>query len=236
MASIQQRNPFTEGGPVAVEIDASLPGLYKQTRFLAIRMMGEGERSEYHVLRIEGDPIVAQELIARYLQVQERVEELPFSSVAVIPQNYKFHYKGEVGAGGASAYVYQITPRKKREGLIHGQLWIDSTSGAAILQEGRFVKTPSTFTGPIVVVRDIQLQDGHPAVRTTHVTVETPHAGRGELTITELPIPVVEKEPDSGPLARQAGSANLFGLMTARGNDSSIAEHFDIRPRESASR
>jgi hypothetical protein len=37
IASIHERNPFTESGPVAVEIQASLPGLYKESRVLAIR-------------------------------------------------------------------------------------------------------------------------------------------------------------------------------------------------------
>jgi hypothetical protein len=199
LATIQERNPFTESGPVAVEIEASLPGLYKETRFLAIRMTGESERSEYHVLKIEGDSIVAQEVIARYLLMQEQVEELPVSSVAITPANYKFHYMGEVGAGGALAYVYQITPRKKRDGLIQGQLWIDAATGAAILQTGHFIKTPSPFVGKIEVVRDTQLQDGNPSVRTTHVTMETPRAGRGELTITEVPVSVAEEEPELQP-------------------------------------
>src|SRR6266478_2176786 len=66
IASVQERDPFTESGPVAVEIEASLPGLYKETRFVAIRETGESERSEYRVLNIEGDAIVAQEVIARY--------------------------------------------------------------------------------------------------------------------------------------------------------------------------
>ena len=196
LASLQERNPFTEAGPVAVAIEASLPGLYKQTNFLAIRLTGESEHSEYHVLQIEGDSIVAQEVIARYLEVQEQVEELPLSSVAITPANYKFHYKGQVGTGGALAYVYQIIPKKKRDGLIQGQLWIDSATGLAVLQEGRLVKTPPPFTGQIQLVRDTQLQDGSPAMRVTHVTIETPRAGRGELTITEMPLPVEDEKPE----------------------------------------
>ena len=83
--------------------------------------------------------------------------------------------------------MFQIMPKKKRDGLIRGQLWIDSVTGAAVLQAGRLVKTPSAFIGQIEVVRDTKLRDGYPCVRITHVAIETPRAGRGELTITESP-------------------------------------------------
>ncbi len=200
VASIQERNPFTESGPVLVEIDASLPGLYKQSRLLAVGQT-ESERREYKVLRIEGDATVTQEVIARYLALQEQLENLPLSSIAITPSNYKFHYLGEVGTGeNNSAYVYRIVPKKKREGLIQGQLWIDSATGAAVLQTGYFVKTPSAFSR-IDVVRDIQPQDGYCI---THVIIQTPWAGRGELTFTELPLAGAGQEqgPGSAPVAR----------------------------------
>src|SRR5579862_5975990 len=159
IAAIQERNPFTESGPVLVQIEASLPGLYKQSRLLAIGQTGESERSEYNVLEIEGDATVTQEVIARYLAMQDQLENLPLSAIAITPANYKFHYLGEVGTEGSkSAYVYKIVPKKKRDGLIQGQLWIDSVTGAAVLQTGYFVKTPSAFVGRIEVVRDIQVQ------------------------------------------------------------------------------
>jgi hypothetical protein len=202
IASIQERNPFTESGPVLVGIDASLPGLHKQSRLLAIWQTSESERREYDVLDIEGDATVTQEVISRYLAFQEQFESMPLSSTAITPANYKFHYLAEVGTeGGGLAYVYRIIPKKKRDGLIQGQLWIDSVTGAALLQTGYFVKTPFTFTGRIEVVRDIQPQEGYSI---THVTVQTPWAGRGELTITDLPLPGVEEEHvvRSAPVAR----------------------------------
>ncbi|HVO97613.1 MAG TPA: hypothetical protein VMT15_06075 [Bryobacteraceae bacterium] len=204
IASMHERDAFTESGPVAVEIDASLPDLYKQSRLLAIRQNGESERSEYRLLQIEGDATVAQEVIGRYLTLQEQMEGLPVSSVAITPANYKFRYLGEVGTGNTSAYVFQIVPKKKRHGLIQGKIWLDSVTGACVLQAGYLVKTPSAFTGRIEVVRDTKLLAGSPYGRITHVTVETPHAGRGELTITELPlIPAgAEAEPKSNGAAR----------------------------------
>src|SRR5271157_4512131 len=55
IASLQQDDPFTEVGPVAVLIEASLPHFYKDAELLAIRKMGENERSEYLIVGIVGD-------------------------------------------------------------------------------------------------------------------------------------------------------------------------------------
>lgn len=205
IASLHERDPFTDSGPVGVQIQASLPALYKEASLLTIREIGESERSEYRVLQAEGDAIVIQEVIARYLLVQEQLEELPLSSIAVTPANYKFRYKGEVGAGSTLAYIYEITPRKKRAGLIQGQLWIDSVTGDAILQTGHFVKAPALLAGKIEVVRNTELLEEDQRIRFTHVTIETPNAGRGELNIVEKPLAVGRDvlHPQSLPLARQ---------------------------------
>jgi hypothetical protein len=90
LASLQERNPFTEAGPVDIEIEASLPGLEKQGSMRAIRETGASERSEYSAITFEGDPAVKRQVIARYLAAQEQAEALPYSSVAVTPANYKF--------------------------------------------------------------------------------------------------------------------------------------------------
>ena len=185
IASIQARDPFTESGPVLVEIQASLPGLYKQSSLLAIRQTGESERREWQVLQIEGDLTVTQEVIAPYLAIQDRVEDLPISSVEITPANYKFRYIRAVGTGATSAYMFRITPKKNRAGLLQGQLWIDLATGVAVLEAGHLVKTPSPFAGRIQVVRDTRLLNGYPSVRITHAAIETQLLGRGDLTMTE---------------------------------------------------
>jgi len=188
LESTQLRNPFTESGPVAIVIEASLPRLYKQTRLLAIRQTGESERGQYQVLRIDGDATVAEEVIVRYLKEQEEIDSLPVTSIAITPANYKFRYHGEVGSGAGLAYIFQISPKKKGAGLIQGQIWINAATGEAVLQTGRLVRTPVAFTGRIEVVRDTTLVNGSPCVRVTHVSMETRRAGHGELTITEIPL------------------------------------------------
>jgi hypothetical protein len=185
VASVQEGSAFTESGSVAVVIEASLPRLYKQSALLAIRQTGESGHSKYQVLQAAGDSTVMEEVITPYLLAQAQVEDLPVPSVAITPANYKFKYAGEVGSEGTTAYVFRITPKRKRGGLIEGQLWIDAASGIAVLQAGRFVRPPSAEIRRMELVRDTKLLDGDPRVRVTHVAMDTQRVGRGELTITE---------------------------------------------------
>jgi hypothetical protein len=188
LASLQERNPFTESGPVDVEIEASLPGLAKKGRMLAVRQTGASERSEYCSVRFDGDSTVKQQVIARYLAAQEQAEALPYSSVAVTPTNYKFRYVGSMETSGNLVYVFQIAPKKKRAGLIRGQIWIDSETGIAVHQAGRLVKRTSVLIRRIEVARDANLRDGLPYTRVTHIAIDTRLVGRAELTITEGPL------------------------------------------------
>jgi hypothetical protein len=185
LASLQERNLFTESGPIGMEIEASLPGLAKEGRMLAVRHTGASERSEYNVIQFNGDSTVRQQVIARYLAAEQQAEELPYSTVAVTPTNYKFRYVGSVVNDGTAVCVFQIVPKKKRTGLIRGQIWIDSATGIAVRQQGRLVKRPSVFIRKIEVTRDTNLRDGLPYTRVTHVSIETRLVGRAELTITE---------------------------------------------------
>jgi len=186
LASLHERDPFTESGPVAVMIEASLPG-HQQSRVLAIRQTNDSERSEYIVLESEGDASVTQQVIEPYLAVREQIEDLPFSTVAITPANYKFRYVGESHTPEGSAFVFRIMPKKRRSGLIRGQLWIDSVSGVAVVQAGYLVKTPRASIHRMEMVRYTKLQDGKPCSRITRVAIRTRGAARGYLKMTEFP-------------------------------------------------
>src|SRR4051794_29391478 len=153
-----------------VEIEASLPKLQKQGRLRAIRRLLPFGKPEYQVLEIAGDQTVKQQVIARYLSGEVKAAAIPASSVAVTPANYKFRYKGIVETGGGTAYAFFITPRKKREGLIKGELWLDGATGAALRQSGYLVKKPSIFIKRVDVIRDTAVRDGIAAMRVTHLS------------------------------------------------------------------
>ena len=170
-----------------VEIDASLPKLEKQGRLSAIRRLLPLGRPEYQVLEIAGDQTVRQQVIFRYLSAEVRAAAIPASSIAITPANYSFRYKGSVKTGETVAYAFLITPRKKREGLIKGELWLDGETGAVVRESGYLVKKPSVLVKRVDITRETTLQDGIAAIRVTHLSVDTRLVGRAELTIHERP-------------------------------------------------
>jgi len=177
-----------------VEIDASLPKLEKEGRLRAIRRLLPLGRPEYHVLEIAGDRTVRQQVIVRYLSAEAQAAAIPASSVAIILANYKFRYKGAVNTGGTIAYAFLITPRKKREGLIKGVLWLDGETGAVVRQSGYLVKKPSIFVKRVNVTREAAFRDGIAEMCVTHLSVDTRLVGRAQLIIHERPCTT----PDSG--------------------------------------
>jgi hypothetical protein len=172
----------------SIEIHASLPKLEKTGRLLAIRHLASTRESRYEVVQLAGDPTVKEQVILRYLQAQQRAAEIPEASVAIAPANYKFAYKRAVDDGELRAYVFQITPRHKREGLIKGELWLDESTGLPIRQSGRLVKSPSIFIKRIAITQENTVRDGIIESRLTHITIETRLVGRAELVIEERPL------------------------------------------------
>jgi hypothetical protein len=197
IAWLDARDLFTESGPVALAIAASLPGLDKQGSLLAIREVGESERSQYRILEREGDDIVFERAIAPYFVAQRQAEDLPRSSVSITPRNYRFCYVGTVEAGDAAAYIFRITPKKNRAGLIRGELWIDPVTGAPVLVTGHLVEAYSPSIRSIKVARELTLLNGYPSARTTHMMIEPRPVGRAELTIIEFPLGLAE--PGAAP-------------------------------------
>lgn len=174
--------------PIEVHIDAALPKLDKHGSLRAIRRDG-ANGAEFQVLRLEGDATVKQQVIARYLSTEANARRIPASGIAISPANYKFSYAGPVGASGRLFYVFLITPKKKRPGLIEGQLWIDASTGAAVRQTGHLVKSPSVFVRRVDITRQTELRGDGSIVRLTHVDIDTRLIGHARLRIEERPLP-----------------------------------------------
>jgi hypothetical protein len=170
-----------------VEIEAALPKLEKQASLRAIRRLLPPGRPAYQVIEIAGDQTVTRQVIARYLTAEVRAAALPASSVAITPANYKFRYKGALNTGASVIYAFLIAPRKKREGLIKGELWIDGDTGAVVRQSGYLVKKPSIFVQRVDIIQETSFSDGSAEERVTHLSVDTRLVGRAELTIHERP-------------------------------------------------
>jgi len=211
LASAAQGDPWSAPNGAMLEIDAYLPRLGQEGHLRAIRAWAESKTPEYQVIHLDGDASVKQQVIARYLNAEQEAAAMPASPFALTPANYKFRYAGS--GSGSSVYVFRITPRKKRAGLINGELWIDGATGLLIHEAGYLVKRPSIFIRHFKMVRDVRLQDGAPYIRTTQIEIDARFVGRAELTITESPMD-----------GRAVGNVEIRGHCIALGSDLKSSE------------
>lgn len=160
-------------GAVNVEIEASVPRLDKRARVEAIRTWADG-KSAYQFVAVEGDSFVRKEMIGRYFAMDTE-------GVAITKSNYKFRFVTTKG----TISVFQITPRRRRPGMIAGQMWIDTQSGVVTHLEGRVVKNPSVLLKRVDITQEMEIRDGVTVWRETHLGISTRFAGRAEVTIRE---------------------------------------------------
>jgi hypothetical protein len=188
LARFVARQQAADGwGIETMQVDASLPGLKKEGRFRAIRRILPGGRRNYDVLEKSGDATVFKQVIARYVNADEEAADIPASSFAITPENYKIRYLGDLRLTTGIAYAFRIVPRKKAEGLINGVLWLDGGTAVAVRESGYLAKSPSIFLKRVYVTRENELHDGDVGAKITHVNVEARFVGRAELVVVERP-------------------------------------------------
>ena len=172
-----------QGASMDVEIQASLPKLKKQGRLHALRHISALGRITYEMLRFEGDGTVKNQVIARYLTAEAEAQKNQSPSLAVTPANYKFKYKSRDRLEGRDVYIFQVTPRQKRQGLFKGDLWIDAGTYLRVQESGYLVKNPSVFLKKVAFVRKYEIRDGISVPLQVQSVVDTRLAGKAELTI-----------------------------------------------------
>jgi len=185
LARAAQGDPWSAPNEAMLEIDAYLPRLGEEGHLRAIRAWAGSGTPEYHVIHLDGDASVKRQVIARYLNAEQQAAAMPAFSLAITPTNYKFRYVR--WNTGTPVYVFHLIPRKKRAGLINGELWIDGDTGLVIREAGYLVKRPSIFIRRLRIVRDVSLKGGAPWIRRTQIEIDAPFVGRAELMITERP-------------------------------------------------
>jgi hypothetical protein len=173
------------GASMEVEISANVPKLKENGKLRAFRVISRVGQVTYRVAAFQGPNFIKKEIIARYLQAEQQSQSQDKENIDITPQNYKFRYRGErQTANGASAFVFQVQPRKKRVGLYKGELWLDSHLYLPLLEKGRFVKNPSVFFRRVDFERGFSIQDGFSVPSYITSTIDTRLVGKVELSIS----------------------------------------------------
>jgi len=182
-AAAQVQADASRDTTMEVEFQGSLPKLSKTGKLRALRRISKLGRITYQVLGFEGDGTVKRDLIARYMSAEIGVEQDRKAAMAVTPDHYRFRFKGHTELEGRDVYWFQVTPKRKAEGLFKGELWIDAASYLKVRESGYLVKTPSFFLKRVAFTRKYGIRDGQAVPLHMDSVVETRLVGRAELTI-----------------------------------------------------
>ena len=154
-------------------------------------------RITYRVLGFQGDNTVKKDVIARYLQADQQGQN--DANLTLSPTNYKFKFKGVKRTdNGQDAYVFQLTPRKKRVGLFKGELWLDASSCLPLYEKGRLVKNPSIFFKKVDFERAFLIQNGVSVPARMNSTIHTRIVGKVELYVNYSSVPQDQVEEIAG--------------------------------------
>ena len=187
-----------------VQIDASMPRLHKQGGMSGLKLVSSTGQIVYHGLRFTGDKLVKTAVIARFLAHDTNPAERT-ADVAVSRQNYWFTYNKTADYNGLSAYVYLLKPRRKRAGLLRGELWLTADTAAPLRLWGDLVKSPSIFIRSFRLVQDYQTVGGCSQPLRLLLTAHTRIAGTVELVIWLQPGEVVPKLQNGGQPPNEDG-------------------------------
>jgi hypothetical protein len=149
----------------------------------ALRRVSALGRITYEKLRFEGDGTVKKQIINRYLSAEAEAQQDPSFAIALTPENYNFKYKGKADLDGRETYLFDVSPKRKRQGVFRGQLWIDTATYLRVEESGYLVKSPSVFVKKIAFVRKYQIRDGVSVPKQEQSFADTRLVGRAEMTI-----------------------------------------------------
>ena len=196
-------------GSVELEISASVPKLNKAGQLRVLRQISKVGQITYRVLGFQGDNTVKNQVIARYLQTEQRGKGS--EDLAITPANYKFKYRGERDILAKRVYVFQLSPRHKKVGLFKGEVWLDAGSYLPVYEKGRLVKNPSIFFKKVDFERAFAIQNGVPVPAHMTSTIQTRIVGKVELDVN-YSSPVPDVSFDAPRRAAETSSAALISL------------------------
>jgi hypothetical protein len=167
--------------PTQVEITATILQSRRQSQLRAVRHVSDQGEVGYEVLQTSGDDAVRRQVIARYLTAESQSRET--DATALTPVNYKFRLKANVDCLGRRIAVFQLTPRRKKNGLFKGELWVDEITGMPVRESGQLVRSPNWLIKRILFVRTYEIRNGLALPTRIDSTVETRVAGTAEISI-----------------------------------------------------
>lgn len=183
-----------------ISIDASIPKLQKEGKLHALRKISQLGKITYKFLGFQGDDTIKTEVIARYLEADQKGGD--GGKFAITPENYKFKFKGQhTLQNGQQIYVIFLTPKRKEIGLFKGEMWLDAETYLPVMESGKLVKSPSVFFKRVEFMRDFKIEKGVAIPQHMLSTIEARLIGKVNLTVN-----YTGYQPGSGETVDQTGT------------------------------
>jgi hypothetical protein len=208
--AVETHENALRGATMKVDITAAIPKLKEHGTLRALRKISQVGQITYQLLGFQGSNTVKNQVIARYLKAERR--EQGNKNIAVLPSNYKFKYKGEKARpNGQDAYVFDVSPWKKREGLFKGQIWLDPETCLPVFEEGRLVKSPGLFLKKVEFERGYRIENGIAVPEYLDSTIHVRLFGKVRLSVNYSNF-----QPDHPNSPSAASSAHSVPPLSAR--------------------
>lgn len=179
---VSRRN-LIRGVSMMAHFAGRMPKMQKSATLDAKRRITKEGVIVYEPTDRQGDSTVQKELIVRFINGEMENSSKENTKVAINNENYKFKYKGIRERDNRQAYVFEVNPRKKREGLFKGELWIDMDTALPVREVGRFVKSPSVFLKKVDFTREYTIREGVAVPKMMEINSQTRFWGMAELNI-----------------------------------------------------
>jgi hypothetical protein len=172
------------GVQMEMDIDGRFTKLREQGRMRVLRTISKLGELGIRVLEFTGDNRIKTELIARYLDEEQKAKA--YGAMTIAPADYDFEIKAILKRGGQMTYVFDVSPRRNDSGRFRGELWVDGATGMPLKESGQMVKSPSLFLANLRFTRDYELRDGIAFVKhfKSSTDVRLLGVGRAELDVT----------------------------------------------------
>jgi hypothetical protein len=182
-ATSRQREAML-GAQMEMEIDGRFTKLNEEGRMRVMRTISKLGELSMKVLEFAGDNRIKTELIARYLDEEQKAKA--YGAMTIDPAEYQYEIKAILKRMGQTTYVFDVTPRRSAAGQFRGELWVDGATGMPLREAGQMVKSPHLLLKNLRFTREYELRDGISIV--THFQSSTDvrllGVGRAELDVT----------------------------------------------------
>jgi hypothetical protein len=121
--------------------------LHKRAEML-VQVQGDPDGTKhFEVVSEEGWKAAHKHVLRKMLESESETSHPEArAKTRINPENYDFKMAGTEVIDGRTAYVLEVTPKRKEKYLFRGRIWVDAEDYALARAEGQPAKNPSFWT------------------------------------------------------------------------------------------